>query len=192
VIAWGAGLAAELAVRLGDPAAAERWFATALAAAPGDGYLLGARADFLLDAGRAAEVLPLLAGQTHADGLLLRLALAERRLPDLGDAAAAHVATLRDRFDASRARGDRIHMREEARFELHLAGRPQAALRLAIDNWAVQREIADARILLEAALASGQPDAARPVLDWMAATRIEEPHLRDLAAALGAAEAHGG
>jgi hypothetical protein len=46
----------------------------------------------------------------------------------------ARLAELRNRFEASRLRGDKVHLREEARFNLHLLGKPQAALRLAIEN----------------------------------------------------------
>ena len=72
-----------------------------------------------------------------------------------------------------------MSQREEARFLL--AGDPEAALRLAQANWASQREPWDARVLLAAALAAGQPQAAAPVLEWMAATGIEDVALRALA-----------
>jgi hypothetical protein len=50
----------------------------------------------------------------------------------------------------------------------------------------VQREPRDARVLLEAALVLRRPDAAQPVLDWMARTRIEDWYLRRLAEQLAA------
>ena len=53
-----------------------------------------------------------------------------------------------------------------------LLDRPARALQLARENWATQREPADARILLEAALAAGDPAAARPVLDWLERTGL--------------------
>ena len=59
-----------------------------------------------------------------------------------------------------------------------------AALPLARADFALQKEPADARILLEAALAARQPASARPVLDWMAASGIESVVLRQLAARL--------
>ena len=52
---------------------------------------------------------------------------------------------------------------------------------LALENWATQREPADARILLEAALAARQPAAARPVLDWLDRTGLEHARIRALA-----------
>jgi hypothetical protein len=50
----------------------------------------------------------------------------------------------------------------------------------------VQREVADARVLLEAALAAGQRNGAEPVLQWMVRSRIEAPALAALAARLEA------
>jgi cytochrome c-type biogenesis protein CcmH/NrfG len=172
-------LLGKTAERLGDAQRAEAHFAEARRLGSDNAYLLAAYADFLLDQGRADEVVALLRDGSRVDGLLLRLTLAER---DTGAPVAdAHVEELRARFAASRQRGDSLHQGDEARFLLHLAGEPRAALALAQANWAVQREPRDARILLESALAAGDPPAARPALDWMARTGIEDPALAALA-----------
>ncbi|HSW26801.1 MAG TPA: hypothetical protein VLJ62_28860 [Burkholderiaceae bacterium] len=89
---------------------------------------------------------------------------------------------LQARFDAARARGDTSHRKEESRFALALQGQADRALALARANYEQQREVADARILLEAALAARQRAAAQPVLQWMQATGVESPALRSLAA----------
>ncbi len=60
------------------------------------------------------------------------------------------------------------------------------ALQLARENWAEQREPADARVLLEAALAAGEPAAAAPVQAWLADSGLESVALRALAARLKA------
>jgi Tfp pilus assembly protein PilF len=169
---WEQKLAAEIAERRGDPLAAERHFRAALALDPRDAYLKGAYADFLLDRDRAAEVIALLRDDTKNDALLLRLALAERRLPDHREALAAHRADLAQRFDAARRRGDSMHRREEARFRLVLESDARAALALARDNWAVQREPADLRILDEAARATGDQGAMKLATDWIAANGL--------------------
>ena len=176
--AWALSVLADLDDRAGNAALAEADFRAALAATPPDAWLLGAWADFLLDHRREAEVIPLLRDFTRADPLLLRLASAEQRLG--APEAKAHVEMLRDRFGASRLRGDTAHRREEARFTLELLGEPAAALALARSNWEVQREPADARILLEAALAAGDTGAARPVLDHLDRTRLEDVKLAAL------------
>ena len=94
----------------------------------------------------------------------------------------ALVRELQARFDAARARGDTSHRKEESRFALALQGQADRALTLAHANYEQQREVADARILLEAALAARQRSAAQPVLQWMHDTGIESPALRSLAA----------
>lgn len=177
VTRWALTLLAEMAARGGDPASAERRYRQALELPAPDAYLLASWSDFLLDQGRAAEVLPLLQDRTRADALLLRLALAERAV---GDPARTHVAMLQERFDAARARGETVHRREEAMFELHLKGNPAAALELARANWQVQREPLDARILLQAAQAAGKPELARPVADFLASNRLEDASLDKL------------
>src|SRR3569623_605879 len=53
---WTQGLLADMAARRGDGAAGERHYRAAMAAARPDSFLLAAYADFLLDQGRAAEV----------------------------------------------------------------------------------------------------------------------------------------
>jgi tetratricopeptide (TPR) repeat protein len=161
---------AEIAHRLGD-ASAQDHFAAALQADPRDLYLIGAYSDWLLDQGRPADVIPLVIKETRVDPLVLRLGLAQQALrrPD----AAATIGALHAQFDASRARGDVVHRREEARFELRLDGNPGKALALARDNWRVQREPADLRILAEAAAATGDADALAAVRHWLAETGLE-------------------
>jgi len=177
---WSLTRLAEIEERRGDAAAAEAAFREAQALGLPDVYLQAAHADFLLDQGRAAEVLVLLQGRGRADVLLLRLALAAKATGDAG--AAAHAAELRARFDAARQRGDTSHRKEESRFALAIEGDVPRALALARENWVEQREAADARILLEAALAARDADAAAPVLRWLEATGFESTVLRALAA----------
>ena len=180
---WLDGLLAEFAERTGNnDAAAEQHYRSALAATPDDAYLLAAFADFLLDHARANEVAELLQDKTRADGLLLRLALAKQQLRTTD--AAQLVTTLTTRFAEARARGTALHVREEAMFTLKLQGDAPRALALAQENWLAQREPADARILLETALAAHQPQGAAGALQWMEQTGIEDPVLRALATRL--------
>ncbi|WP_449405986.1 hypothetical protein [Massilia phosphatilytica] len=101
---------------------------------------------------------------------------------------AAHASWCREltelaaRFDAGERRGDGVHLREQARFELALRGDTGRALAIARRNWDVQKETADARILLEAALAAHDAASARPVLDWMRSAHVEDVQLARLAA----------
>ncbi|MBJ7313530.1 tetratricopeptide repeat protein [Rugamonas sp. CCM 8940] len=169
VAVWSLTLLAEMAGRRGAADLAQTRFRHALALAPRDGYLLGAYADFLLDQQRPAEVIALLREQTRVDALLLRRALALQQTPGTAAALAADVRELAARFAAATQRGDRVHQREQARFELALRHDPSAALALARQNWQVQKEPADIRVYLDAAVQSRDAGAARPVLDWIAA-----------------------
>lgn len=181
---WVTTLLAEMAERLGEFRAAEEHFKTALALDDVDSYLLGAYADFLLDQKRAAEVIPLLKNQTQVDALLLRYALA-LQVTD-SRAAAAPIAVLDSRFAAAMLRGDTVHQREQSRFELQLMHRALTALQLAQRNWAVQKEPADVRVFLEAALAANDRAAAAPVLDWLKKSRLEDQAVNILVIKLAA------
>lgn len=176
---WALTTLAEIAARRGEPERAEAHYRAALSLEGRDDYLLGSYADFLLDQGRAAAVRELLADATRVDALLLRLALADKALQTA--ALAANVQALHDRFAAARLRGDTVHRREEARFALELVGDPARALQLARDNWDVQREPWDARILLEAALASGDSAAAKPAVEFLNRVGLEDVTLAALA-----------
>ena len=168
----------EVAAWRGQPEMAERHYRAALALGIDDGYLLAAWSDFLLDRQRPAEVVKWLDGWEASDGLLLRLALAETALRH--PAAKAHVQALADRFAAAKVRGDTTHRAEEARYLMHLAGDPAAALAVAAANYRVQREPRDARVLLEAAIAARDAGAAQPARDWLRSSGFEDANLRQL------------
>ena len=170
---WALTLAAEIAQRRGDFGAAERHFHDALALDPRDAYLKGAYADFLLERNRPEAVLPLLANDASNDSLLLRLALAEQRVPGARDAFVVHRADLAARFEAAQRRGDSLHRREEARFRLDIEKAAPAALALARANWDVQREPADLRILVDAARTAGDAVALEIAAQWVTSTRME-------------------
>jgi tetratricopeptide (TPR) repeat protein len=170
---WALTVLAETCERLGRKSEAQSYFQRAMSLRQGDPYLLGAYADFLLDEGRAREAVDLLRNETRADGLLLRLAFAESAIIPRPPGCDGHIAALQARFEAGHLRGDFVHQREEARFQLHLQNHPAEALRLAQANWRVQREPADIRILIEAASAAANPEAAKPALSFVNSNHLE-------------------
>ena len=180
---WVLTLLGEMADRQGLSAETESYFRRALAIDRTDSYLLGAWSDHLLDRGKYDDVIALLKTHTKVDGLLLRYAIALDRRQSAS--APEMIKLLRDRFAAAMLRGDTVHQREQSRFELQLMRNPQRALQLAQLNWQIQREPADARVLLEAAAAARDPAAARPVLDWMKSTKLEDAVLAPLKNQLG-------
>jgi Tfp pilus assembly protein PilF len=170
---WALTMLAEMAARRGAAALARQRFDAALRLAPADSYLLAAYADFLLDQGRAAQVPALLRDHHRNDGLLLRHALALRALGRHAELAPVRTE-LQARFAAAAMRGDAVHLREQARFTLHLLDDARGALALAQRNWRVQKELADTRILLEAGLAARDLAALQPALRWIRAQGLQD------------------
>lgn len=171
---WALTILAEIEERRDDPEAEER-FQEALGESPADVYTLTAYADYLLEQRRPLEVTRLLAGKNRIDALLLRLALAARA------AGAPELVPMQEelagRYQAARARGEALHLRDESRFELELRGDPQRALDLAQQDWAVQRTPLDARLYLAAALAAKDSAGIGVIADWVAATGLEDRQL---------------
>ena len=87
---------------------------------------------------------------------------------------------LAGRVAANRQRGETLHRREESRYALRVEHDVTRALELAVANWAQQREVADARVLLEAAAAAKSKSAAAPGVAWLDATKLPMPALRAL------------
>ncbi len=179
IAVWLETLAAELAEGLGRDGAAEAHYQAALRIdAERSVYLLAAYADFLLHAQRAEDVIALLDDAPPADPLLLRLARAEKRV---GRDVAKRVDVLGYRLQLALDGLETTHAREAAYFALYLLDQPELALDSALANWRVQHEAIDARLVLEAALAAGRPAAARPVVEWLDANRIDHVDLQRLA-----------
>ncbi|HEY1891323.1 MAG TPA: hypothetical protein VGG63_12995 [Steroidobacteraceae bacterium] len=179
------GLLADTAARLGNSAEADRHFQAALQWMPGDNFLLADYADFLLDRHEPAAAKRLLAGYEASDTSLLRIVFAESALHDAR--ASQDGAAMQARFAAMDQRGSRLYDREHAEFVLYAQHDPEQALRLAEQNWTVQRSPQDMRILLEAALAAHTPQAARPALTILSRSHLQDPEIARLAAQARAA-----
>ncbi len=180
---WVLTRLAEIEERRGDYKAAEAAFREALALGLSDGYLLAAYADFLLDRGRAAEVMALLGDKTRSDVLLVRAALAAKALAIA--AAARAVGRPRRRVSRRHSGGATRPTRRKSRaLRWRCRAGPRKRSRWRNPTTRVQREPADARALLEAAIAARQPAAAAPALKWMAESGIDSLALKNLAARL--------
>lgn len=176
--AWALTTLAELAIQRGDDAVAGSHLRAALSIDPDDAYALAALAD-LLPPGDASV---LLAGYEQIDNLLVRRAIAEHRTQ--GPDAARLATMMRDQIVAAATRGDGIHQREEAMFALAVEADAARAVRLATDNWTVQKELADARLLVQAAVAANDHAAAAPVIEWARKTGVRDVRLDHAVAAI--------
>lgn len=179
---WAWTTLAEIRERNDDAAGAERAFDAALQLSPDDVYTRAAYADLLLDLNRPGEVRSLLRDPANADALLLRAAIAAQR--DQAPDAAQLRKNLAERFAEAHARGDETHLREQARFALEVEHDATRALDLAQRNFRIQHEPADARVLLDAARAAGDAQAAKPAIEWLRSTGIVAPRLQQLARTL--------
>lgn len=155
--AWIATSLAELEQRAGRAREADVAYRAASALAP-DAYARLAYADFLIEQGRPAPVLSLLAHEPRSDAVLLRLAIAGTRAG--ASSAQGDVAEMRERISAANERPEArvLHGREQAMFALAIDGDAERALTLARGNVTRQREALDLLVLAQAARASG--DAA--------------------------------
>lgn len=182
-VQWFLTMQAEVGLALGRHEQAEAHLREALTLAPEDKYLLRAYGELLLDQGRNAEALELVDGHPTDDGLLLCAALAAKRLGRETHSAELQ-AQLESRFDEIRRRGDLPLGRFEARFMLAIKNEPREALALALANWRLQKEPHDTQTVLEAALAANQPEQARPVIEFLAASHTKHAALQSLVALL--------
>jgi tetratricopeptide (TPR) repeat protein len=175
---------AEIAISLGDIKSAETLFVNLTSSDRPDVALLAAHADLLLAENRAAEALVLLENRGESDALLLRRAIAAKKTSHPQSLEWAVI--LKDRFTAAATSNNRAHLREEARFTLDVLDNPELALTLAIENWSTQKEPADMQLVLAAAHASGNHQAAKPVIDFIARTNLDDARLNPLLKKLAA------
>jgi len=165
----------EMAVRLGRDEDARQWFQRDLDLVPADVYVRTAYADLLLRHAHEVEALDLLRGMESFEPLLLRIAIAQQRLHD--PALAQNSARLRAAFNAELQRGEAVHRREQARFLLEIEAQPLLALEAARENWKVQREPEDILVLVAAARAAGNLEAAEPAFEFVRRTGLTDARL---------------
>ena len=184
---WAYTSAAEIYTRLNQMALAEDAFLKALKILPEDAYTIGAYSDLLLRMGRFAEAVQLLHDHQMVDGLFLRYVIAQKKLESPGYKSEAVL--LESRLKSSLVMNPTGHLREYARFLLDVKNEPESALEAALRNWEVQKEPADADLLLSSAIASNRPEKAHatalfaremsiPDLDAKAAIILKNAHVQ--------------
>ncbi|MHA7833015.1 MAG: tetratricopeptide repeat protein [Algiphilus sp.] len=183
---WAYSVRAAIGWRLGR-AETEDWFREALASvgAEHDMALHLQFADFLLTQGRHAEAAETAQPWNGSnEGLILSLR-ARMGSSTQDEAIEQDRRRLEARLEAERARGGARHFGTEAAAALYVQQQPERALWLAQRNWTTQKTPADARLLLRAALASRQAEAAAPVRQWRVENGVEDQRLDALLTQLG-------
>jgi tetratricopeptide (TPR) repeat protein len=176
VLAWTLSVRADLSARDGDLPEAESFLTRAVALTPAADYTRLALADVLMAQGHPAQALGTLQAARPSVGVLLRRALVEAHDP-AGSAAATRnsLSALQERLAVSAQRGERTHLREEARLALELAAERngerteqlRSAVALARDNFAIQRETEDVRLLARAAVSARDSAALAFLEEWL-------------------------
>lgn len=179
---WALSLAGEVHARNGRLAPAVHAYTAALAAED-DLYTRVALADALIELGQAESAEAALGSAPATDAVLLRRWRIALRS---GGDALPLARRLEQRLAAAEARGELLHAREASWFALE-RGATVEAMRYARDNWAVQREPADALLLALAGRAAGDGRALAEVRGWLASTGLRDLRIeRALAGAGGA------
>lgn len=179
LLQWILGISAETALRMGKKKQAEINFEKALKLPLRDAYLLRIYSDYLLEENREAVVLKLLKDEEKDSALLLRMAIAAKRA-NQKQLMSDYQKLLESRFKAARLRGSNLHERDEALYLLEFAGDLKKALKLARNNWNVQKEPDDALILLRAALASHSETDVQTIRNWIAQTQLQDFRIQKL------------
>lgn len=130
--------------------------------------------------GQHAEALRWAEVSNPTDALLVQQLLASEALKN--GRATQLASTVAQRLDAQALRGEGLIERPQMVFLITHGHDVAQGLKLAQANWATQNEPADGVLLVQAALKLKQPQAAKPVLDWAAATGYTDPVLQPLLA----------
>jgi predicted Zn-dependent protease len=179
ILAWTLSVQADLAVRAGELPEAQTLLMRAVSLAPTGDYVRIALADVLIAGNRLVEAAHVLDTARPSVGVLLRRAIAQSRIQT--DHAPESLAQLQERLNVSAQRGERTHLREEARLALEfprdgIDGR-RAALALARDNFNVQRETEDIRLFARAAVAARDSAAIAALTEWLQRSRYQDIEL---------------
>ena len=176
VLAWTLSVRADLALRAGALPEAQDMLTRAVALVPASDYTRLALADVLIARNRLAEASAVLDTTRPSAGVLLRRSIAESRTH--AGRNPESLAELKERLIVSAQRGERTHLREEARLALEFphdgADSRQAALILARDNFSVQRETEDVRLFARAAVEARDPAALATLKEWLRHSHYED------------------
>jgi hypothetical protein len=174
---WSAGVAAEFAVRLGDSSAASQWYRESFKLDPDSHYARITYADWLLSTGSFEEALQVSRrGASLADRA--RSVLAAR------DPRSIESRRLQLAWQEAAARGERAHLRDQARFELTLLHDARKAHATALANFNEHNEADDALILAATAAATHDRAAAQAIEAWRHQYRYQDARLDRLLGAV--------
>ena len=166
---------AELEQRAGQTQASDAAWREAMQASP-DSYTAVASADLMLNQQRPQQAWDLLRQAAASEGVLLRQAIAAKRLGQ-PEAAALRRDIVARHAQADLRPEDSGHPRERALVALDLLDQPITALAHARKNLTRQREPIDLWLLVRCARAAGDTGALAQARQTAAAQGLQDGHL---------------
>ena len=166
----------------GDRAGAKKVWESHLKGTSGGHGVRVALIDLLNRDGQYTDAWKLNDKPPRSDALLVAAIQTAQALKN--DQSAALLAELSQRLTQQAARGDSIIERPIVKYYLMIRQDAKQALTMAQTSWKTEREPADALLYAQAAIDSGQPEQAMPVLQWQQDTGYREPELDRLLATI--------
>lgn len=173
LVSYAEGLLAEVSRFQGNTAVAKQKFEAAHAASPADLRTLMILVDFDLAEGRPKDALARMSQAPVTDAIMVRQVEGYLATGNTKDAERIGNV-LRGQFAEAATAGDTAHAREAGRYWLAV-GENDRALQAAIVNWTNQRELEDALLFMQAAVAAENPAAADPVIAWADENGVAAP-----------------
>lgn len=159
----------------GDRAGARKIWESYLKAGSGGHGVRVALIDLLNRDGHYHEAWKLNDKPPRSDALLVAAIQTSQALKNGQEAGL--LAELTQRLHQQTARGDAVNERPIVKYHLMVKRDPKQALQMAQIAWKTEREPADAVLYAQAAIDSGMPDQASPLLRWQLDTGYREPEL---------------
>lgn len=116
--------------------------------------------------------------QSMTDALLMQALIASRGLKDADELRMANQIDAR--LKAQALRQESLIERPKLIYQIAYGSDLAAGLALSIENWQLQKEPPDAILFVQAALALGQAQSAKPVVMWADQTGYIDPQLNSL------------
>lgn len=174
---WSYDILAQLCLQFGDKESAYVYYEYALSIAENNSLILTSYADLLIADSKFKQVQIILNKKKSNFSLLVRLAIAENKMQS---ASTSYREELKSRIMIMHSMSDDTHAREIALYYLYIQQQADKALHYASRNWSAQKELIDARLLLESAIAANKKHAARPVIEWYEKNTIKDIRLEPL------------
>jgi tetratricopeptide (TPR) repeat protein len=176
--AWANATLADFFMRAANTAAAEAHLQQAVQATPQDESIRSSLADVLIARGAIDEALRITDIPRPSVGLLVRRHLALIAARD--ERRHEVLEKVQELLRLESERNEQVHLREETLLALGTGLPARETVRLALANFAVQREAIDARLLARAAVDARDEKALTELRTWVDRTKFRDALVQKL------------